>query len=93
MRELAAAIELGKRVLPVSFVPADALGALRSHEGGAALYEGVMAFPVLECENDGWLMAYRSVLRSLQKTKLDLTRWRQDEGSAIAAFLGSIQAC
>lgn len=91
--ELATALKLGKKILPISLVPSDTLDALRSHEGGVALYEGVMAFPVVACEkNDGWMAAYRRVLQNLQKTELDLTRWRQDEGAALAAFLGTMQA-
>lgn len=89
MFELGQAINLGKRLLPLSLVPADMLGALRNHEGGMALYERVMAFPVVRCQkNHGWLDAYRIVLQNLQKIELDLTRWRLDEGNALATIVG-----
>ena len=83
--EVAAAIDLGKNVLPVSLVPLQELTEMVAPDG-RDLYPELLRYPIVEASASSPIEAYEDVLRSLQRVGPDLTRWKQDEGSHLSLF-------
>ncbi len=84
--EIREALAAGKLILPLARVPLERVTRFRDPRDGADLGAQLMTYSVMEGHGIAPVDAYRLVLRSLQKTSIDTTRWRADEGGVVGAL-------